>query len=391
MTESPVLRRPYRKTGKLIEMAPEKPQPKQGIPEIEKKLLERIEASARPLRIMHVCGTHERTIAKYGLRSVLPEEIEVISGPGCPVCVTPETDIDIAIALAKSGASVVTFGDMMRVPGSAGSLLDAKAEGADVRMVYSIDDAVTLAEKKPEQEVVFFGIGFETTVPANAATLLRGVPENFSLLVSQKRTPPAIGLLARDTEVDAFIAPGHVATIIGTKPFEPLAEQGFPTVVSGFEAYDVLLGISLLLAQIEKGEARVDNGYPRVVKPEGNLIALKMMGEVFETADSEWRGIGNIDSSGLVLKKELEEQDAAKRHEDFYAAALGEIRKKAEGRDKKRCICAAILTGKAKPSQCPNFGKDCTPKTPAGPCMVSQEGMCYNWFKYARAGGGGRA
>lgn len=391
MTEKTTLLRPSPETGTLIEMAPEKIPSKQGIPELEKKLLERIGASARKLRIMHVCGTHERTIAKYGLRSVLPEEIEVISGPGCPVCVTPEADIDIAIALAKSGASVVTFGDMMRVPGSTGSLLDAKAEGADVKMVYSIDDAVALAEKKPEQEVVFFGIGFETTVPANAATLLRSVPENFSLLASQKRTPPAIGLLAKDTEVDAFIAPGHVATIIGTKPFEPLADQGFPVVVSGFEAYDVLLGISLLLTQLEEGAARVDNGYPRVVKPEGNLIALKMMEEVFETADSEWRGIGNIERSGLVLRKEFEEQDAAKRHEDFYAKALEEIRKKAKGRDKKRCICAAILTGKAKPSSCPNFGKGCTPKTPAGPCMVSQEGMCYNWFKYARAGGSGRA
>jgi hydrogenase expression/formation protein HypD len=391
MTEKTTLLRPSPETGTLIEMAPEKIPSKQGIPELEKKLLERIGASARKLRIMHVCGTHERTIAKYGLRSVLPEEIEVISGPGCPVCVTPEADIDIAIALAKSGASVVTFGDMMRVPGSTGSLLDAKAEGADVKMVYSIDNAVALAEKKPEQEVVFFGIGFETTVPANAATLLRSVPENFSLLASQKRTPPAIGLLAKDTEVDAFIAPGQVATLLGTKPFEPLADQGFPVVVSGFEAYDVLLGISLLLTQLEEGAARVDNGYPRVVKPEGNLIALKMMEEVFETADSEWRGIGNIERSGLVLRKEFEEQDAAKRHEDFYAKALEEIRKKAKGRDKKRCICAAILTGKANPSRCPSFGKGCTPKTPAGPCMVSQEGMCYNWFKYARAGGSGRA
>ncbi|MCQ1534991.1 hydrogenase formation protein HypD [Methanosarcina sp. KYL-1] len=361
--------------------------PKQTIPELEKKLLERIEASARPLRIMHVCGTHERTIAKYGLRSVLPEEIEVISGPGCPVCVTPEADIDIAIALAKSGAAVVTFGDMMRVPGSAGSLLDAKSEGADVRMVYSIDDAVALAEKKPGQEVIFFGIGFETTVPANAAVLLRGVPENFSLLASQKRTPPAIDLLAKDTEVDAFIAPGHVATIIGTKPFEPLAKKGFPVVVSGFEARDILLGITLLLAQAEAGAARVDNGYPRAVKPEGNLIALKMMEEVFETSGSEWRGIGEIKDSGLVLKKEFEGQNAAKKHEELYSSALEEIREKAERKDKKRCICAAILTGKAKPSQCPNFGKECTPKTPSGPCMVSLEGMCYNWFRYSREGG----
>ena len=357
------------------------------IPEFEKKLLERIRSSKIPLRIMHVCGTHERTIAKYGLRSVLPKNIEVISGPGCPVCVTPEEDVNVAIALAKSGATVVTFGDMMRVPGSAESLLDAKSEGANVRMVYSIDDAIALAEKKPELEVVFFGIGFETTVPANAAALLRKIPENFSLLASQKKTPPAIELLARDANVDAFIAPGHVATIIGTKPFEPLAEKGFPVVVSGFEPGDILLGISLLQLQAEEGISRLDNGYPRAVKPEGNQIALKMMDKVFETSDSEWRGIGRIENSGLALRKEFEEKNAAKKHEDLYASALEEVRKKVGRKDKKRCICSAILTGKAKPSQCPNFGKDCTPKSPAGPCMVSQEGMCYNWFKYSREGG----
>ncbi|MCC4771226.1 hydrogenase formation protein HypD [Methanosarcina sp. DH2] len=360
---------------------------KPALPDLEKKLLERIYASETSLRIMHVCGTHERTISKYGLRSVLPQNMEVISGPGCPVCVTPEKDIDIAIALAKSGAAVVTFGDMMRVPGSVESLLDAKSEGADVRMVYSIDDAVSLANKKPELDIVFFGIGFETTVPANAAALLRNTPENFSLLASQKQTPPAVELLARDAEVDAFIAPGHVATIIGTKPFEPLAEKGFPVVVSGFEARDILLGINLLLEQAEKGVSRVDNGYPRVVKAEGNKIALKLMNEVFETSESEWRGIGNIEGSGLVLRREYEEKDASKKHEDLYAASLSEIRAKSDRKDKKRCICAAILTGKAKPSQCPSFGKDCTPKNPTGPCMVSQEGMCYNWFRYSREGG----
>jgi hydrogenase expression/formation protein HypD len=358
-----------------------------AIPELEKKLLERIRNSKVSLRIMHVCGTHERTIAKYGLRSVLPKNIDVISGPGCPVCVTPEEDINIAVALAKSGATVVTFGDMMRVPGSAGSLLDAKSEGADVKMVYSIDDAVSLAEKKPELKVVFFGIGFETTVPANAATLLRDTPENFTLLTSQKRTPPAIELLASDTNVDAFIAPGHVATIIGTKPFEPLAIKGFPVVVSGFEARDILLGINLLQMQVEEGCSRVDNGYPRAVKPEGNPIALRIMDEVFETTDSVWRGIGSIEHSGLVLRKRFEEKDATKRFEDLYAPCLENIRQEAERKDKKRCICAAILTGKAKPPQCPNFGKECTPKIPEGPCMVSQEGMCYNWFKYSREGG----
>jgi len=358
-----------------------------NVPELEKKLLERIRNSKVSLRIMHVCGTHERTIAKYGLRSVLPKTIDVISGPGCQVCVTPEDDVNIAIALAKSRVTVVTFGDMMRVPGSAESLLDAKSEGADVRMVYSIDDAVALAEKKPELEVVFFGIGFETTIPANAAALLRNTPENFSLLASQKQTPPAIELLASDANVDAFIAPGHVATIIGTKPFEPLAKEGFPVVVSGFEASDILLGINLLQTQVEEGCPRVDNGYPRAVKPEGNQIALKIMDKVFETSDSEWRGIGRIENSGLVLRKEFEEKDAAKKYEDLYASSLEDIRKKAEGKDKKRCICAAILTGKAKPPQCPNFRDECTPKSPAGPCMVSQEGMCYNWFKYSREGG----
>ncbi|MGB9928912.1 MAG: hydrogenase formation protein HypD [Methanosarcina sp.] len=358
--------------------------PMAEVQDLEKKLLERIKASEVSLRIMHVCGTHERTIAKFGLRSVLPENIEVISGPGCPVCVTPEEDVNVAIALAKSGVTVVTFGDMMRVPGSAESLLDAKSGGADVRMVYSIDDAIALAEKKPELEVAFFGIGFETTVPANAAALLRKIPENFSLLASQKQTPPAIELLARDTNVDAFIAPGHVATIIGTKPFEPLAARGFPVVVSGFEARDILLGINLLQTQIEEGISRVDNGYPRAVKPEGNLIALKIMDKVFETSESEWRGIGKIENSGLALRKEFEDRDAAKKYEDRYISALEEVRKKAEGKDKKRCICAAILTGKAKPSQCPNFQKACTPKSPAGPCMVSQEGMCYNWFRYSR-------
>lgn len=354
------------------------------VPEFEKKLLERIRGSKIPLRIMHVCGTHERTIAKYGLRSVLPENIEVISGPGCPVCVTPEEDINVAIALAKSGVTVVTFGDMMRVPGSAESLLDAKSEGADVRMVYSIDDAIALAEKKPELKVVFFGVGFETTVPTNAAALLRNTPENFSFLASQKQTPPAIELLASDANVDAFIAPGHVATIIGSRPFEPLAEKGFPVVVSGFEPGDILLGINLLQMQVEEGSPRVDNGYPRAVKPEGNQIALKIMDQVFETSDSEWRGIGRIENSGLALRKEFEEKNAAKKYEDLYASALEDVRKKAGRKDKKRCICAAILTGKAKPSQCPNFGVECTPKNPAGPCMVSQEGMCYNWFRYSR-------
>ena len=371
----------------LIKMEKGNSPSKSAISKLEQKLLERIGNSKISLRIMHVCGTHERTIAKNGLRSVLPKSIEVISGPGCPVCVTPEEEIDIAIALSRSGKTIATFGDMMRVPGFSENLLDSKSEGADVRMVYSIDDAVVLAEKKPELEVVFFGIGFETTVPANAATLLRNTPNNFSLLTSQKRTPPAIELLAKDTEVDAFIAPGHVATIVGTRPFEPLAKKGFPVVVSGFEVRDILLGINMLQIQVEEGFSRVDNGYPRVVRKDGNLVALEMMNKVFETSDSEWRGIGRIENSGLVLREGFEEKDAAKKYKDIYASLLRDIQKKAEVKDKKCCICAAILTGKARPPQCPNFGRNCTPKSPAGPCMISQEGMCYNWLRYSRKGG----
>lgn len=359
---------------------------KQNVPLLEKKLLDRIKASPLQLRIMHICGTHERTISKAGLRNLLPEKLEVLSGPGCPVCVTPEKDIDIAISLAKSGVTVATFGDMLRVSGSAGSLLDAKAQGADVRMVYGVDDAIALAEKKKSQELVFFGVGFETTIPANAAALLRGVPENFSLLASQKRTPQVTELLAETSGVNAFIAPGHVATIIGTKPFEPLAKKGFPIVVSGFETFDILLGLNLILAQVETRTSRVENGYPRAVKPEGNIIALKMMEEVFKPSDSEWRGIGKIKDSGLVLREEFEEQNATKRYEDLYSPVLEEIRKKENKKEKKNCICAAVLTGKANPSQCPNFGKSCTPKDPEGPCMVSFEGMCYNWFRYSRKG-----
>lgn len=367
-------------------MENEKASPKQNVPWLEKKLLDRIKASTLQLRIMHVCGTHERTISKYGLRNLLPEKIEVTSGPGCPVCVTPEKDIDIAISLAKNGVTVATFGDMLRVSGSEGSLLNAKSKGADVRMIYGIDDAVALAEKKKSQDLVFLGVGFETTVPANAAALLRGVPENFSILASQKRTPPIIELLAEVSRVDAFIAPGHVATIIGTKPFEPLAKKGFPVVVSGFEVLDILLGLNLIMAQVEAGIARVENGYPRAVKPEGNIIALKMMEEVFKNSDSEWRGIGKIKDSGLVLREEFEGKDAAKKYEDLYSPVLEEIEEKKSEMDKKNCICAAVLTGKAKPCQCPEFGAVCTPKTPVGPCMVSLEGMCYNWFRYAREG-----
>jgi len=350
--------------------------------DINQKLIAHISEHARPLRIMHICGTHERTVSKYGLRSVLPPELEVLSGPGCPVCVTPTEDIDFAIALANAGAVLVSFGDMMRVPGSNGTLMDAKANGADVRMTYSIDDAVTLAENDPERDVVFFGIGFETTAPSNAAAVLRGLPDNFSILTSHKLVPPAMDVLIKDIKVDAFIAPGHVSTIIGTRPYQPFADLGFPIVVAGFEVSDVLLSIAMIQRQIEAGISKVENAYPRAVSEEGNITAQEMMKQAFDVVDSNWRGIGTIEKSGLCLKTEFEQYDAAKRYADVYQAVLDTAPE--SNTASSRCMCAAILTAQAPPSQCPMFGEECTPKNPVGPCMVSLEGMCYNWYKYGR-------
>lgn len=351
--------------------------------EIQKKLIAAIAEDPKPARIMHICGTHERTIAKYGIRSLLPEGIDVLSGPGCPVCVTPDDDIDTAIILAKKGLTVVTFGDMLRVPGTEESLFDSRADGADVRMVYSINDAVKIAEEHPEKEIVFFSIGFETTIPTTAAAVLHGFPTNFSIYTSLKLTPPAINLLVQDINVDAFIAPGHVAVITGTVPYDEFAAAGYPIAVAGFESYDILLGIKMLLDQLKNGTAVVENAYIRAVKTEGNVIAQKMMGDVFDVSDVEWRGLGIIPGSGLILKDKYKEYDAAKRYKDLYAADLEKMRE-IRGKKKKHCICATILTGKATPADCPMFEKACKPSNPIGPCMVSDEGMCHSWYKYCR-------
>ena len=349
---------------------------------IENKLIRHIEEHSAPLRIMHICGTHERTISKYGLRSILPPEVEVLSGPGCPVCVTPTTDIDFAIAIANSGATVVTFGDMMRVPGTNGSLFDAKSNGADVRMVYSIDDAIELARNEPQKDVVFFGIGFETTAPANAAAVLRGLPDNdhFSILTSHKLVPPAMEVLIKDINVDAFIAPGHVSTIIGTEPYKPFAGKGFPIVIAGFEARDVLLSIAMIQQQVDNGVSKVKNAYPRAVSTEGNITAQNMMQEAFDIVDSKWRGIGVIEGSGLELKTEFEQWDSAVKYYEIYENVKNQNSESYT--DLPDCMCAEILTARANPSECPMFGTHCVPNNPVGPCMVSLEGMCYNWYKY---------
>ncbi|WMW25147.1 hydrogenase formation protein HypD [Methanolobus sediminis] len=350
----------------------------------ESELLEKIRVLSRPVRIMHICGTHERTISRYGLRDVLPAEIEVLSGPGCPVCVTPEEEIDRAIALAESGVIITSFGDMMRVPGSNGSLMDARSRGCDVRMVYSIDDAIAIAKKDPRSKVVFFAIGFETTAPTNAAAILRNPPENFSLLLSHKLTIPAVSELIKEIEVDAFIAPGHVCTIIGVHPFQQFAEQGFPIVAAGFEAVDLLLSIVMILEQMNgSGKYSAENAYPRAVRDEGNVRAQEMMYRVFEITDSQWRGLGTIKGSGLKLNPEFAKYDASVIYADLISEKMKNI--SYEKSASSLCHCAEILKGKEKPDNCPLFSKKCTPSTPVGSCMVSQEGMCYNWYRYRGA------
>lgn len=344
------------------------------------ELLAKINDISHPVRIMHICGTHERTISRYGIRDVLPAEIDVLCGPGCPVCVTPEKEIDTGIALAKSGAILTSFGDMMRVPGSSGSLMDARSRGSDVRMVYSIDDAILIAEKNPDHKVVFFAIGFETTAPATAAAILRKPPENFSILSSHKLTPPALSELVGDINVDAFIAPGHVCTITGIHSYQSFADMGFPVVVSGFELNDVLLSILMLLKQMNSGTALVENAYPRAVRDEGNLRAQELMQQVFEIKDAQWRGLGTIANSGLGIRNDFADYDAALVFENIIAEQMKETSH--ANTTPSPCKCADILKGKQKPDNCPLFAKTCTPSTPVGSCMVSQEGMCYNWYCY---------
>lgn len=330
------------------------------------------------VKFMHVCGTHEFTIVRHGLRALLPENIELIAGPGCPVCVIPAREIDEAVELAMRGKLITTFGDMFRVPGSSTSLADAKTDGADVRVVYGVADAVKIARKNPEREVVHVAIGFETTAPTTAAEILRKPPENFSFLVCHRLIPPAMELLLGigDLHFDGFIAPGHVSTIIGMKPYEvfPRAYR-MPTVIAGFEPLDVLLAISILLKQIRKSEARLENEYTRSVTPEGNIKAQRFIERVFNTVDGHWRGLGRLPSSTLALKEEFEQYDARKK----YDVKIERSRDLMPG-----CLCHLVMIGKIYPPECPLFLKACTPDSPKGPCMVSFEGTCSAWVKHGR-------
>jgi len=335
----------------------------------------RILSPAEPFKVVHVCGTHEMAITRNGLRRFLPETVELLEGPGCPVCVTPAAEIDTAIAIAEAGAIVCSFGDMMRVPGSDRSLDEARSEGCDVRTVLSASDAVAIA-RETERQVVFFAVGFETTAPMTAAVLLEDPPESFSVLVSHKQVPQAMAALLDlpDNRIAAYLAPGHVSTIIGTEGYEAwLEERRIPIVVGGFEPLDVLYALALILRQHRDGRPRVENGYPRAVAAEGNPVAQALLEAVFEPADAGWRGIGTIPSSGYRLRPEFAPFDARGRFDIDLPVERGEI---------AGCRCPDILTARAVPTDCPLFSTRCTPLSPIGPCMVGSEGACSIWFRY---------
>jgi hydrogenase expression/formation protein HypD len=339
----------------------------------------------RTYKLMEVCGGHTHSIYRYGIDGLLPDGVELVHGPGCPVCVLPMGRVDDGIAIAHEPNVIFTcFGDMLRVPGSRGSLLEAKAEGADVRIVYSPLDALTIAKRNPDREVVFFAIGFETTAPSTALTLKRAKAEriaNFSCICNHVTiVPPLRALLdSPDLRLDGFVGPGHVSSIVGARPFEFIpADYGRPMVISGFEPLDVLQSIHMLLAQLTSGRCEVENQYRRVVPWEGNQRALEVMAEVFELRPHfEWRGLGFISQSGLKLSAAYAELDAERRY------AIPGVRVA----DPKACQCGEVLKGVIKPWECKVFGTACTPERPIGTCMVSPEGACaayYNYGRYAR-------
>jgi len=345
---------------------------------LAKRVAIRIRSLAPPqsVKFCHVCGTHEWTIAHYGLRTLLPETVDVIAGPGCPVCVVPAAEIDEAIQLTLSGVTVATFGDVVRVPSSEMSLQEAKASGGDVRIVYSVRDAVKMAEKEPGKNFVFFAIGFETTAPSTAIEILKKPPENLSFLVSHRLIPPAMELLlgVGDLHIDGFIAPGHVSTIIGMKPYEifPKAYR-MPTIVAGFEPLDVLFAISMLLKQIWNGEAKLENEYTRSVTWNGNVKAQQLIEKIFDVVDGHWRGLGKLPKSALALKEKFAPYDARKK----YNLKIERSRDLLPG-----CLCHLVMIGKIKPPECPLFMKACTPQAPKGACMVSIEGTCRIWLRH---------
>ncbi len=351
-------------------------------PEVVKKLARKITDLAtqlgdRKVKICHVCGTHEYTVSHWGIRSLLPSNVEVIAGPGCPVCVCPNSDIEQAIWLAKNGYTLATFGDMSRVPSNQGSLLTARAEGAAIHIVYSFLDVIRLAKKNPTTQYVFFSIGFETTAPMVAIELINNrIPSNVSILSSHRLVPPAMELLLEqpDIQVDGFIAPGHVSAITGYGLYEPVSHKyQIPIVVVGFEPADVMFGILEVLQQLLRNQPRTENLYKRVVTHDGNKKALDAINTAYSVVDSQWRGIGIVKNSGLELAEQYNE----------FNIRLKEDIPISKGRDiPKGCRCADVILGKIYPRDCGLFNKKCTPENPVGPCMVGTEGTCAIHAKY---------
>jgi len=337
----------------------------------------------RPMVLMEVCGTHTVSIFRHGIRELLPPSIRLLSGPGCPVCVTDQGDIDAALSLARrKNTMIATYGDMLRVPGSRTSLAEERSSGHDIRIITSASQCIDLALENPEKEVIFFAVGFETTAPATASLVLEAADKglhNLSVINFHKRTPPVLEALALDPSlrIDGFILPGHVSVILGHGPYSFLAEKyGKASCIAGFEGEDILLAIADLCLQIREKTPRASSAYPRAVRPEGNPRALELLDRVFSSGPARWRGIGPIPSSGFAFRKEFSPFDAIMKwdlHVPQVAAPEG-------------CRCGDVLSGKITPRECPLFSTACTPIRPVGPCMVSSEGTCAAYFRFARGG-----
>jgi hydrogenase expression/formation protein HypD len=352
-------------------------------PELVTQYLDQLKKTVtRPWNIMEVCGGQTHSLVKNGILNLLPEEVQMVHGPGCPVCVTPLNLIDKAVFLAEEkDVMLCSYGDMLRVPGSQKSLLEAKAGGADIRILYSPLEAVNLAKENPDKEVVFFAVGFETTAPANALSVIQAHSRqvsNYSILASHVLVPPAIEAVLNDEEsnIQGFLGAGHVCTIMGTAEYTPLVNRHqIPIVITGFEPVDLLQGILMTVRQLENGQALLENQYSRVVRPEGNPEAIKVIRQVFKVVDREWRGIGTIPMSGYGLRDEFEAYDANLKFEV-------DIEEVAESRE---CIAGQVLKGIKKPHECPQFGKKCRPETPLGAPMVSSEGACAAYYHFHQA------
>ncbi|AIY90335.1 hydrogenase formation protein HypD [Geoglobus acetivorans] len=334
-------------------------------------------SKGQEINLMHLCGTHEDTISKYNLRSILPQNVKLLSGPGCPVCIIPDTDLQKVFHLLENRDVILTtFGDMARVPFEDRSLFYYRSKGKDVRIVYSVFDAVEIA-KREEKDVVFFGIGFETTMPS-IAVAIKDSPENFYVYSAHRFFIPAIeALVSGDMRIDGFINPGHVSTIVGVKAYERYRKYGIPMAIAGFEPQDVLLAVYMLVRAIRENEGGIFNEYTRAVKYEGNVKAQEVMNEVFHPGDGEWRGLGAIPETGAGIRKDFEEKDAEKVFEDVFENFVPKVDKR-----KKHCRCGEVLKGLITPKDCRLFMTACTPRNPIGPCMVSFEGTCNIWAKY---------